>query len=111
MSVSSASSAGTHLPPISLYKVGDACLWWMVTIAYPLPVRKGKRLLMRRSLRSPAVCLSADLTLEDADTLAATTSSSIETHLDVLRPEQDVRLTMPGDYAGLQGAYQDTSVL
>ncbi len=103
VSVSSASSAGVHLPPISLYKVGDA--YFVVDGHHRVSVarQEGQAFIDAEVVEvSSRVPVTADLTLEDLDTLAAYRQFLDETHLDVLRPEQDVRLTMPGDYARLQ---------
>ena len=47
------------------------------------------------------VPVTADLTLDDLDLLGAYRDFLEETGLDRLRPQQDIRLTMPGDYVRL----------
>ena len=102
ISVDSASLAGVALPPISLYKVGDA--YFVVDGHHRVSVARenGQTFIDAEVIEVKSrVPVTADLTVADLDGLVAYRDFLDQTHLDVLRPEQDLRLTMPGDYARL----------
>ncbi|MFO7695856.1 MAG: universal stress protein [Anaerolineae bacterium] len=103
VSVNSASSAGVRLPPISLYRVGDA--YFVVDGHNRVSVarQQGQAFIDAEVIEvSSRVPVTADLTLDDLDSLAAYRAFLDETRLDILRPEQSVRLSMPGDYTRLR---------
>ncbi|NLX42340.1 MAG: universal stress protein, partial [Chloroflexi bacterium] len=102
VSVNRASRAGVHLPAVSLYRVGDA--YFVVDGHNRVSVaRQGGQAFIDAEVIEVAsrVPITADLTLDDLDKLEAYRRFLDETHLDVLRPGQNVQLTMPGDYARL----------
>ncbi|MHB1319387.1 MAG: hypothetical protein ACYCYF_12285, partial [Anaerolineae bacterium] len=93
VSVNSASSAGVRLPPISLYRVGEA--YFVVDGHNRVSVarQQGQAFIDAEVIEvSSRVPVTADLTLDDLDTLAAYRGFLDETRLDILRPEQNVRL-------------------
>ena len=103
VSVNSASSAGVRLPPISLYRVGDA--YFVVDGHNRVSVarQQGQAFIDAEVIEvSSRVPVTADLTLDDLDSLAAYRAFLDETRLDILRPDQSVRLSMPGDYTRLR---------
>ncbi len=99
MSVDAAYMMGTVLPPISLYKVGDA--YFVVDGHHRVSVARQKQQtfidaeVIEVQSRVP---VTENLALDDLDVLAAYRGFLEQTKLDVLRPDQNVRLTMPGDY-------------
>lgn len=102
LSVDSAYLQGVTLPPVSLYKVGDA--YFVVDGHHRVSVarQQGQAFIDAEVIEvSSRVPVDADLSLKDLDVLAAYRDFLEETRLDVLRPDQDIRLTMPGDYAKL----------
>jgi len=102
LSIDSAHMAGITLPPVQLYKVGDA--YFVVDGHHRVSVarQKGQAFIDAEVTEVQSrVPVTADLTLDDLDVLAAYREFLDATRLDVLRPEQDIRLTMPGDYARL----------
>jgi len=102
ISVDSAHMEGVTLPPVQLYKVGDA--YFVVDGHHRVSVARQKEQafidaeVTEVQSRMP---VTADLTVDDLDALAAYRDFLDQTRLDVLRAEQDIRLTMPGDYARL----------
>lgn len=102
LSVDSAYLAGVSLPPISLYKIGDA--YFVVDGHHRLSVarQQGQKFIDAEVVEVKSrVPVTADLTVDDLDDLAAYRDFLEQTKLDILRPGQTVRLTMPGDYAKL----------
>jgi nucleotide-binding universal stress UspA family protein len=102
LGVDSAYLDGVALPPISLYKVGDA--YFVVDGHHRVSVARQQEQtfidaeVIEVESRIP---VTADLTIDDLDVLGAYQKFLDETHLDTLRPEQNIRLTMPGDYLKL----------
>jgi nucleotide-binding universal stress UspA family protein len=102
LSVDVAMNEGITLPPISLYKVGDA--YFVVDGHHRVSVARQKEQtfidaeVIEMQSRVP---VRADLTLDDLDVLAAYRDFLEQTKLDALRPDQNLRLTMPGDYVRL----------
>ncbi len=102
ISIDSAYLTGVSLPPVSLYKLGD--LYFVVDGHHRVSVARQKRQtfidaeVIEVQSRVPP---TPDLKLEDLDVLAAYRQFLEETKLDVLRPDQNIRLTMPGDYVKL----------
>ncbi len=102
LSVDSAYRAGVDLPPISLYKVGDA--YFVVDGHHRVSVARenGQTFIDAEVIEVKSrVPVTADLTVADLDVLAAYREFLDQTRLDIMRPDQDLRLTMPGDYARL----------
>lgn len=102
LSVDAAYLGGVNLPPVSLYKVGDA--YFVVDGHHRVSVarQQGQTFIDAEvnELQS-RVPVTADLRLEDLDALQAYRAFLEQTKLDVLRPEQSILLTMPGDYVKL----------
>ena len=102
VNVDSAFLSGVNLPPITLYKVGDA--YFVVDGHHRVSVARlaGQRFIDAEVIELQSrVPVTADLTLDDLDDLAAYHDFLEQTKLDRLRPDQDVRVTMPGDYVKL----------
>ncbi len=102
MSVDSAYIQGVTLPPIVLYKVGDA--YFVVDGHHRISAGRTQGLTFIDAEVTEVksrVPVTADLKLEDLDLLGAYREFLEATHLDQLRPDQSLRLTMPGDYARL----------
>jgi len=102
LGVDSAYLDGVALPPISLYKVGDA--YFVVDGHHRVSVaRQQQQSFIDAEVTevNSRVPVTADLTVDDLDVLGAYQRFLDETHLDLLRKEQNVRLTMPGDYRKL----------
>lgn len=102
VSVDSAYLRGVRLPPVSLYKVGDA--YFVVDGHHRVSVarQKGQVFIDAEVIEVQSrVPVTADLRVEDLDILGAYREFLEKTKLDQLRPEQDVDLTMPGDYVKL----------
>ncbi len=102
VSVDSAYHQGVSLPAISLYKVGDA--YFVVDGHHRVSVarRQGQSFIDAEVIEVQSrVPVSADLTPDDLDVLAAYREFLDQTKLDELRPDQDLLLTMPGDYRKL----------
>lgn len=102
LSVDSAMLSGVSLPAVSLYKVGDA--YFVVDGHHRVSVsrQKGRKFIDAEVIEVQSrVPVTADLTLDDLDLLGAYRDFLEETGLDRLRPQQDIRLTMPGDYVRL----------
>ncbi|MBC7237148.1 MAG: universal stress protein [Chloroflexi bacterium] len=102
VSVDSAVREGVTLPPVSLYKVGDA--YFVVDGHHRVSVarRRGQKFIDAEIIEVQSrVPVRADLTYQDLDVLAAYRDFLDETKLDQLRPDQDLLLTMPGDYRKL----------
>lgn len=102
VSVDSAYLSGVVLPPVSLYKLGD--YYFVVDGHHRVSVARQKNQtfidaeVIEVQSRVP---VTPNMTLDDLDVLAAYREFLEQTKLDVLRPDQDVRLTMPGDYVKL----------
>jgi nucleotide-binding universal stress UspA family protein len=102
LSIDSAHMEGVTLPPVQLYKVGDA--YFVVDGHHRVSVARQKEQafidaeVTEVQSRMP---VTADLTVDDLDVLGAYRDFLDQTRLDVLRTEQNIRLTMPGDYARL----------
>ncbi|MBN1399844.1 MAG: DUF4032 domain-containing protein [Anaerolineae bacterium] len=99
VSVDSAFITGVTLPPVSLYKVGDA--YFVVDGHHRVSVarRQGQAFIDAEVVEVQSrVPVSADLTVDDLDLVAAHRRFLEETKLDELRPSYDLELTMPGDY-------------
>lgn len=102
VSVDSAYLSGVVLPPVSLYKLGD--YYFVVDGHHRVSVARQKNQafidaeVIEVQSRVP---VTPDMTLDDLDVLAAYREFLEQTKLDVLRPEQAVLLTMPGDYVKL----------
>ena len=102
ISVGSAFLSGVTLPPIQLYKVGDA--YFVVDGHHRVSVarRQGLAFLDAEVTEVKSrVPVTRQLSVEDLDNLGAYRDFLEETKLDRLRPDQNVRLTMPGDYQKL----------
>jgi len=102
VSVDRALHEGITLPPISVYQVGDA--YFVVDGHHRVSVarQQGNSFIDAEVIELKSrVPVTANLKLEDLDGLAAYQDFLERTRLDVLRPNQDVRLTMPGDYTRL----------
>ncbi len=102
LSVDSAYNRGVTFPPISLYKIGDA--YFVVDGHHRVSVarQKGQKFIDAEVTEVESkVPVSADLTLDDLDVLAAYRDFLAQTKLDRLRPEQQIRVTLPGDYQKL----------
>jgi len=102
ISVDSAYWEGINLPPVTLYKIGDA--YFVVDGHHRVSVarQKGRAFIDAEVIEVQSrVPVTADLTLDDLDVLAAYRDFLEQTKLDQLRPEQNIRLTMPGDYVKL----------
>lgn len=102
LSVDTAYLQGIPLPPVTLYQVGDA--YFVVDGHHRISAGRTKGLTYIDAEVTEVksrVPVTADLTLEDLDLLGAYQDFLESTHLDTLRPDQDLRLTMPGDYAKL----------
>jgi len=103
LSVDSAYFEGKTLPPISLYKIGEA--YFVVDGHHRVSVarQKGVTFIDAEVIEvSSRIPVTADLRVSDLDGLRAYREFLDETQLDRLRPDQDMRLSMPGDYARLQ---------
>ena len=103
LSVHSAYLGGITLPAVSLYKVGEA--YFVVDGHHRISVarQQGQTFIDAEVVEVPSsVPVTSDLKLEDLDTLRAYRDFLRETKLDKLRPDQDIRLTMPGDYVKLK---------
>jgi len=102
LSIDSAHLEGVYLPPVQLYKVGDA--YFVVDGHHRVSVARQKEQAFIDAEVTEVqsrVPVTADLTADGLDVLAAYRHFLDDTRLDVVRPEQDIRLTMPGDYARL----------
>jgi len=104
LSVDTAYSRGVTLPPVSLYKIGDA--YFVVDGHHRVSVarQKGQVFIDAEVTEVESqVPVTADMTIDDLDRLAACRKFLEETRLDRLRPDSDacLRLSMPGDYARL----------
>ena len=102
ISVDSAVISGVTLPPVSLYKVGDA--YFVVDGHHRVSVARhnGQSFIDAEVIEVQSrVPVTADLNLDDLDLVAAYREFLEQTKLDRLRPDADMRLTMPGDYARL----------
>ncbi|MHB0857228.1 MAG: universal stress protein [Anaerolineae bacterium] len=102
VSVDSAHLGGISLPPVSLYRVGDA--YFVVDGHHRVSVarQQGQTFIDAEVIEVQSrVPVTADLRLDDLDVLGAYRQFLEQTKLDVLRPDADVRLTMPGNYAKL----------
>ena len=102
LSVDSAYIEGVSLPAISLYKVGDA--YFVVDGHHRVSGarQKGQTYIDAEVIEVKSrVPVTANLTLQDLDVVGAYRDFLEETGLDELRPDQNVRLTMPGDYSKL----------
>ena len=100
--VDSAMLGGVTLPPVSLYRVGEA--YFVVDGHHRVSVarQRGQAFIDAEVTEVPSdVPVTADFTLEDLDDLAALRSFLEQTKLAELRPDQRIRATMPGDYAKL----------
>lgn len=103
LGVDSAYLDGVVLPPISLYKVGDA--YFVVDGHHRVSVaRQQEQTFIDAEVieLQSRVPVTVDLTIDDLDILGAYEGFLNETHLDTLRPDQNIRLTMPGDYVKLR---------
>ena len=99
VSVGSAFYEGVTLPPVSLYKVGDA--YFVVDGHHRVSVaRQQEQVFIDAEVIEveSRVPVTTDLTIEDLDRVQAYRNFLDETKLDTLRPQQDLQLTMPGDY-------------
>ncbi len=102
LSVDSAYNRGVTFPPISLYKIGDA--YFVVDGHHRVSVarQKGQKFIDAEVIEVESkVPVSADLTLDDLDVLAAYRDFLSQTKLGKLRPEQQIRVSLPGDYRKL----------
>ncbi len=102
VSVDTAVQEGIQLPPISVYKVGDA--YFVVDGHHRVSVaRQNNQVYIDAEVIEveSKVPVTADLTPEDLDVVKARREFLEQTRLDVLRPEVDIRLSMPGDYVRL----------
>ena len=102
ISVDLAHLDGIALPPVTLYKVGDA--YFVVDGHHRVSVarRQGQVFIDAEVFEVQSrVPVCADLRAEDLDVLAAYRSFLEQTRLDALRPDAEMRLTMPGDYVKL----------
>ncbi|MHB1294237.1 MAG: universal stress protein [Anaerolineae bacterium] len=102
VSVDSAHLEGITLPPVSLYRVGDA--YFVVDGHHRVSVarQQGQTFVDAEVVEVQSrVPVTADLTVDDLDLLGAYRQFLEQTKLDALRPEADVRLSMPGNYAKL----------
>lgn len=102
VSVDQAYLTGVTLPPISLYKVGE--VYFVVDGHHRVSVarRRGQTFIDAEVIEVQSrVPVTTDLSLDDLDDLAAHRDFMDQTSLDTLRPEQEIRLTMPGDYTKL----------
>jgi len=102
VSVDSAYLDGITLPPISLYKVDDA--YFVVDGHHRVSVarQKGQTFIDAEVIEVQSrIPVTPNLTMDDLDTLAAYRQFLDDTRLDKLRPDQNLRLTMPGDYGRL----------
>ena len=102
ISVDTAFLQGVALPAVSLYKVGDA--YFVVDGHHRLSVaRQNGQTFIDAEITEvqSRVPVSDSLAVEDLDVLGAYRGFLEQTRLDVLRPAQNIRLTLPGDYAKL----------
>ena len=102
VSVDAAVQEGIQLPPISVYKVGDA--YFVVDGHHRVSVaRQNDQVYIDAEVIEveSKVPVSADLTPGDLDVVKARREFLEQTRLDVLRPSVDIRLSMPGDYVRL----------
>ena len=104
LSVDSAYLRGVTLPAVSLYKIGDA--YFVVDGHHRISVarQKGQAFIDAEVTEVESrVPVSADMTVDQLDRLAACRKFLEETKLDELRPvsETCLGLSMPGDYARL----------
>ncbi len=102
LSVDSAHLEGLTLPPIRLYKVGEA--YFVIDGHHRVSVARQKGQLFIDAEVTEVetrVPVTTDLTLEDLDLLSAYRGFLEQTRLDTLRPGADIRLTMPSNYARL----------
>ena len=102
LSVDSAYLAGKPLPPISLYKIGDA--YFVVDGHHRISVarQKGQTFIDAEVIEvTSRIPVTSDLRVDDLDGLRAYRDFLDVTRLDRLHPDQDMRLSMPGDYAKL----------
>jgi nucleotide-binding universal stress UspA family protein len=102
LSIDRAYHQGISLPAVSLYKVGDA--YFVVDGHHRVSVarRQGQTFIDAEVIEVESrVPVTADLTLQDLDVVAAYRAFLEETRLDELRPDHDIHLTMPGDYVRL----------
>jgi nucleotide-binding universal stress UspA family protein len=102
VSVDSAYLSGVVLPPVSLYKLGE--YYFVVDGHHRVSVarQKNQAFIDAEVIEVQSrVSVTEDMTLDDLDVLAAYREFLEQTKLDALRPDQDVHLTMPGDYVKL----------
>jgi len=102
LSVDRAFLEGKSLPPISLYKIGEA--YFVVDGHHRVSVarQKGATFIDAEVIEvASRIPVTADLRVSDLDGLRAYRDFLDKTRLDRLRPSQDMRLSMPGDYAKL----------
>jgi nucleotide-binding universal stress UspA family protein len=102
LNVDEAYLGGIHLPPITLYKVGEA--YFVVDGHHRVSVarQQGQTFIDAEVIEVQSrVPVTADLSVKDLDVLAAYRDFLEQTKLDTLRPDQDLCLTMPGDYVKL----------
>ena len=96
LSVDTAYLQGITLPPVTLYKVGDA--YFVVDGHHRISAGRTKGLTYIDAEVTEVksrVPVTADLRLEDLDLLGAYQGFLESTHLDALRPDQDLRRRCP----------------
>ncbi|MHB1355434.1 MAG: DUF4032 domain-containing protein [Anaerolineae bacterium] len=102
ISVDAANLQGIALPPISLYKVGEA--YFVVDGHHRVSVarRQGQTFIDAEITEVQSrIPVSASLTLQDLDLLGPYRDFIAATQLDVLRPGVDISVTRPDYYARL----------
>ncbi|MCE5259260.1 MAG: universal stress protein [Chloroflexi bacterium] len=102
MSVDSANIRGVYLPPIKLYKVGEA--YFVVDGHHRVSVARhqGQTYIDAEVIEVESrVPVTAELTMEDLDLLGPYSDFIKATRLDELRPGANIRATRPDSYARL----------
>ena len=99
LGVYQARERGVELPPVSLYKVGDA--YFVVDGHHRVSVgrQEGQVFIDAEVIEvQTKVPVTEDLRLEDLEILGEQSVFLERTHLDELRPEHDTRFSVPGSH-------------
>jgi len=102
LSVYQAREKGIELPPVTLYKVGEA--YFVVDGHHRVSVarQRGQEFIDAEVIEvQTKVPVTPDIRLEDLEILGEYRQFLEQTHLDKLRPEQNIRFSVPGNYSTL----------